>query len=105
VESPVSALGKRIAVLEQTAWDRRKRQIVRDAFADVAQARGWTPDRVEREVQAALDEFNRMEPTVKVMCQQGATLREVVAWMAAVCGFDADELSAEAERSGVLSRR
>ena len=87
---PVTNLQRRLCALEQAAWDRRKRRILHAAFSDVAQDRRWTPDELERRVQAALDEFARVEPAVRVMCRQGKTLREVAAYLAAELGLDAD---------------
>ena len=100
----MTALRRRLSVPEQATWDRRKRQIVRDAFAGVARDRRWTPDQFEREVQAALDDFDRMEPALSAMCRQRRPLREVLAWLAAEMGIDADELLAEVERDGLGSR-
>ena len=96
----MSALARRLAALEASAWDRRKRRILRDAFADVAREEGWTPDELERRVQAALDEFAPVEPALNAMCRQGRTLREVAAYLAAELGLDADAYLAELERSG-----
>ncbi len=98
----MSTLGRRLTALEQTAWERRKRRILRDAFADVARDRRWTPDRFEREVQAALDDFARLEPAVRAMCRQGKTVREVAVYLAAEVGVDVDELLSDVERRGLV---
>jgi hypothetical protein len=90
--------------LEASAWERRKRRILRDAFADVARDREWTPGEFEREVQAALDGFAPVELAVRVMCRQGRTLREVAAWIAAELGVDPGELLADFEHQGVTLR-
>ena len=101
----MSTLQRRLSTLEAATWDRRKRQTFRDAFADRARDERWTPERFEREIQTALDEFARLEPTLKAMCRQGKTLREVMVWMATELGVVPDELIAEIERRGVLSSR
>jgi protein tyrosine phosphatase (PTP) superfamily phosphohydrolase (DUF442 family) len=99
----MSTLQRRLIAQEQTAWDRRKRQIVRAEFAPVARDRQWTADQFEREVQAALEDFKRMEPALTAMCQQGKTAVEVAAWIAAEMGIDVDDLLAEAERSSLIA--
>ena len=83
----MSALQRRLSALEQAAWDRRKREIVRHVFADVARDRQWTPD-----------DFARIEPALEAMCRRGATLREVMAFIADDLGVDVDELLADVER-------
>jgi hypothetical protein len=98
----MNTLGRRLTALERAAWDRRKRRILRDAFAVVARDRRWTPDQLEREVQAALDDFERMEPELRAMCRQGRAAREVLAWLAAEMGVDSDELLTEVERSDMI---
>ena len=99
----MNALQRRLTTLEQTAWNRHKRQLLRDAFADVAREERWTSERLEREVQAALDEFDRVEPALRAMSRQGKTLREVLGWLAAAMGIDVDELLAEMERRDPIS--
>ena len=100
----MSTLQRRLSALERTAWERRKRRILRDAFADVARDRQWTPDQFEREVQVALDDFARIEPALKAMCRQRKPLREVLAYIAEDLGVDVDELLTEAERSDLGDR-
>ena len=93
-----ATLARRLAVLERAAWDRHKRELLHAAFSDVARDRGWTPDRVEREVQAALDEFARMEPAVRAICRQGGTARDLAAYIADRAGMDVDALLAAPTR-------
>jgi hypothetical protein len=88
--------------VEASAWERRKRQTFRDAFADVARDRRWTPGQLEREVQAGLDSWDRMEPELKAMCRRGATLRDVATYIAGESGISVDDLIAEAERTGPI---
>jgi hypothetical protein len=92
---------RRLCVLERAAWDRRKREIVRARFADIARDRGWTLDRLDREVQAILDDFARIEPALEVMCRQGTAVREAMAYIADDLGVDVDELLADVERNGL----
>ena len=98
----MTTLQRRLSALERTAWDRRKRGIVRARLADIARDRGWTPERLGWEIQAILDDFARIEPALDAMCRQGKTLREVATWLAEEMSLDADELLAETERSGVI---
>jgi hypothetical protein len=55
-------------------------------------------DRLERDVQAALEEFNRMEPGLEAICRRAGTLREAATLMAAELGVDRDALAADFER-------
>jgi hypothetical protein len=56
----VSKLHRRRFRLEAAALEGRKRQILRDAFSDVAWDQQWSADQCERDVQAALDGFTHI---------------------------------------------
>jgi hypothetical protein len=99
----VTSLRRRLGALEQAAWDRRKRQVLRAACADIAREERWPPGRLEREVQAALKEWEPMELEMEMMGRQGKNLGEVVAWLAAEMGIDPDELLAATERRGAIA--
>ena len=100
----MSARQRRLAALERAAWDRHKRRTLHDAFAEVAREEAWTPERLEREVQAALDEFGRLEPELNAICRRAGTRREAATLIASELDVDPDELLADFERQGVTLR-
>ena len=99
----MTIIQRRLAVLEASIWERRKRRILRDAFADVAREEDWTPEQLEWRVRAALDEFAPVELAVRVMCRQGRTPREIAAYLADELGLDADAYVAEVGRRGGMA--
>jgi hypothetical protein len=100
----VSTLGRRLVALEHVAWERRKREILHDALAEIAREEQWMPERLEREVQAVLDEFGCLEPELNAIWRRAGTLREAATLMAAELEVDPDELFADFEGSGVTLR-
>ena len=99
----MSPLRRRLSTLEQAAWDRRTRQLIRVELAEVARDPKWTADQFERRVQTALAGCKRMEPALTAMHQQRRTVGEVAGWIAADMGIDVDELLAEMERRDPIS--